>query len=77
MVLSELLLKLPLEDFEIKEYPDTGTILIVRKGMKGLPDYSVEAEGATIEFKEGQIYAIDIYDPIVAKKFKEKFAIIL
>jgi len=77
MVLSELLLKLSLEDYEIKEYPDTGTILIVRKGMKGFPDYSVEANGATIEFKDGKIYTIDIYDPSIAKKFKEKFAIIL
>ena len=77
MVLSELLLKLPLEDYEIKEYPETGTILIVRKGVKGLPDYSVEGEGITIEFKDGQIYAIDIYDPSVAKKFKENLAITL
>ncbi|RTZ58675.1 MAG: hypothetical protein DSZ31_05365 [Gammaproteobacteria bacterium] len=77
MELLELQLKLKLDDYEIREYPETGTMLIVRKGMKGLPDYSVEGEGITIEFKDGKIYTIDIYDPKVVQKLKEKFTIIL
>ncbi len=77
MGLSELLLKLPLDDYEIKEYPETETMLIVRKGMKGLPDYSIEGEGITVEFKDGKIYTIDIYDPNVVKKLKEKFIVII
>ena len=75
MGLSELHLRLDLKDYEIKEYPETGTMLIVRKGVKGLPDYSIEGEGITIEFKDGKIYAIDIYDPEVAQKFKKEFAV--
>ena len=73
----ELLLKMPLENYEIREYPETGTMLIVRKGMKGKPDYSIEGEGMVIEFKDGQIYTIDIYDPEVAKKLREKLVLIL
>ncbi len=73
----ELLLKVPLEDFEIREYPETGTMLIVRKGMKGKPDYSIEGEGMVIEFKNGQIYAIDIYDPEVVKKLREELVLVL
>ncbi|GAB6066227.1 hypothetical protein JCM9492_13200 [Aquifex pyrophilus] len=73
----ELLLKIPLEDYEIKEYPDTGTILIVRKGMKGEPDYSIEGEGMVIEFKDGQIYTIDVYDPELAKRFREEMVLVL
>ena len=73
----ELLLKIPLEDYEIKEYPETGTMLIVRKGMKGEPDYSIEGEGMVIEFKDGQIYTIDIYDSEVAKKLREELVLVL
>jgi len=73
----ELLLKIPLEDYEIREYPETGTILIVRKGMKGEPDYSIEREGMVIEFKDGQIYTIDIYDPEIVKKLKEELVLML
>ena len=45
--------------------------------MKGLPDYSVEGDGITIEFKDGKIYTIDIYDPAVVQKLKEKFIVTL
>ncbi len=69
----ELLLKIDLEDYEIREYPDTGTILVVKKGMDGEPDYSVEGEGFVMEFKDGMVYTIDIYDPDVAKKFKDRY----
>ena len=39
----ELLLGIGLENdkYEVREYPDTGTLLIVHKGMKGEPDYSI------------------------------------
>ena len=77
MGLSELLLKLTLNDYEIKEYPETGTMLIIRKGMKGFPDYSIEGEGVTIEFKDGKIYTIDIHDPKVAQKLKQKLILTL
>ena len=69
----ELLLKIDLEDYEMREYPDTGTILVVKKGMDGEPDYSVEGEGFVMEFKNGVVYTIDIYDPDVAKKFKDRY----
>ena len=73
----ELLLKIPLEEYEIREYPETGTMLIIRKGMNGKPDYSIEREGMVIEFKDGQIYTIDIYEPEVAKKLKKKLTVVL
>ena len=72
----ELSLKIPLEGYEMREYEDTGTILIVRKGMTGEPEYSVEGEGFVIEFKEGKIYTIDIYDPEVARKVREHLYLI-
>ncbi len=71
----ELSLKIPLKDYEIREYGDTGTILIVRRGMKGEPEYSLEGEGFVIEFKEGKIYTIDIYDPEVAKRVREHLSL--
>ncbi len=71
----ELLLGIRLEKdkYEVKEYPDTGTLLIVRKGMKGEPDYSIEGEGFVVEFKDGEIYTVDVYDPKVASQVKERF----
>ncbi len=70
----ELLLGIKLEDkdYEVREYPDTGTLLIIHKGMKGEPDYSIEGEGFVVEFKDGEIYAVDVYDPEVASRVKEK-----
>ncbi len=69
----ELLLRIDLEDYEVKEYPDTGTILVFRKGVEGEPDYSIEGEGFVVEFKDGLVYTIDIYDPEVAKEFKDRY----
>jgi len=71
----ELLLGIKLEDkdYEIREYPDTGTLLIIRKGMGGEPDYSIEGEGFVVEFKDGEIYSVDVYDPEVASKVKREF----
>jgi len=73
----ELLLSIKLEDkdYEVREYPDTGTLLIVRKGMKGEPDYSMEGEGFVVEFKDGEIYTVDVYDPELASKVKESFCL--
>ncbi len=68
----ELLLRLPLEGYEVKEYPDTRTILVVKKGVRGEPDYSLEGDGFVIEFKNGEVYTIDIYEPEVAQRFREK-----
>jgi len=47
--------------------------LIIRKGMEGEPDYSIEGEGFVVEFKDGEIYAVDVYDPEVASKVKREF----
>ncbi len=69
----ELRIEIPLDEYEIREYEDTGTLLIFRKDFIGEPDYSIEGEGFVIEFKDGEIYTIDVYDPDVARKFKEKF----
>ncbi|HID82460.1 MAG TPA: hypothetical protein EYP51_08855 [Thiotrichales bacterium] len=41
------------KDYEVRESPDTGTLLIVRKGIKGEPDYST----ATIRFDLAKIHA--------------------
>ncbi len=68
----EVLLRIPLEGYEIKEFEDTGTMLIARKGLSGRPDYSLEGKGFVIEFKNGLVYVIDIYDPKVAKVFRER-----
>ncbi|WP_164930565.1 hypothetical protein [Aquifex aeolicus] len=75
----ELLLKIPLEKekYEIKEYPETGTMLIVHKDLRGEPDYSIEGEGLVIEFKNGEIYTIDVYDPEVARKIKQELVLVL
>ncbi len=54
----ELFLKIPLKDYEIKEFEDTGTIVIVKKGLSGKPDYSIERDGFVVEFKDGEIYNI-------------------
>lgn len=73
----ELLLKLPLEDYEIKEFLDTGTLMIVHKDMHGQPDYSIEGEGFVVEFKDGTVYIIDVYEPQVARKIKENLPLIV
>jgi len=66
----KVLLKLNPEHYDVREFPETGTLLVVRRGTKGPPDYSLEGEGFVIEFKNGEIYTIDIYDPKVARRFK-------
>ena len=68
----EVLLKFDISDYEIKEFEDTGTMLIRKRGMEGKPDYSIEGEGFVIEFKEGEIYIIDLYDPTIAQDFKDR-----
>ena len=70
----ELLLGIELEGdkYEVREYPDTGTLLIIHKGIKGEPDYSIEGDGFTVEFKNGEIYTIDVYDPEVAREVKDR-----
>ncbi len=71
----ELLLGIRLEEdkYEVREYPDTGTLLIVRKDMEGEPDYSMEGEGFVVEFKDGEIYTVDVYDPEVASQVRNSF----
>ncbi|MEJ7619309.1 MAG: hypothetical protein WKI46_00635 [Aquificaceae bacterium] len=71
----EMFLKISLKDYEIKEFEDTGTIIIVKKRLSGKPDYSIEGEGFVVEFKNGEIYTIDIYDPEVARNFREKLSL--
>ncbi len=71
----EVFLKISLKDYGIKEFEDTGTIIIVKKGLSGKPDYSIEGGGFVVEFKNGEIYIIDIYDPEVARNFREKLSL--
>ncbi len=71
----EVFLKISLRDYGIKEFEDTGTIIIVKKGLSGKPDYSIDGEGFVVEFKNGEIYIIDIYDPEVARNFREKLSL--
>ena len=52
----ELLLRLPLEGYEVKEYPDTGTIPVVKEGVREEPDYSLEGDGFAIEFKADKCF---------------------
>lgn len=47
----EVFLKISLRDYGIKEFEDTGTIIIVKKGLSGKPDYSIEGGGFVVEFK--------------------------
>ncbi len=68
----DLLLRLSPEDYELKEFPETGTLFVVHRSMKGKPDYSIEGDGFVIEFKDGLIYTVDVYDPEVAKRVKAK-----
>ncbi|QID33762.1 hypothetical protein [Pampinifervens florentissimum] len=71
----EVFLKISLRDYGIKEFEDTGMIIIVKKGLSGKPDYSIDGEGFVVEFKNGEIYIIDIYDPEVARNFREKLSL--
>ena len=48
--------------FDKKIDPKNGNILFHRKDMRGLPDKVVDGDGFTVEFKDGQIYLIDIFN---------------
>ncbi|RMH06672.1 MAG: hypothetical protein D6699_02140 [Aquificota bacterium] len=71
----ELRIRIPLEGYEVKSYEDTGTMLIFRKDLSGEPDYAIEGDGFVIEFKNGEIYTIDVYDPETAKRLKKEFTL--
>lgn len=45
---------------------DNGAILFTKKGFSGLPDKVFEDHGFTIEFKNGEVVVIDIYQPEIA-----------
>ena len=48
--------------FEKKIDPETGNILFYRRDMRGVSDRVIEGDGFTVEFKDGQIYLIDIFN---------------
>lgn len=47
----------------MKEDPDRGSLLLVRRGVTGLPDEVIEGKGLTIEVKDGKVVIIDIFRP--------------
>lgn len=49
------------EFFDKKVDPATGSILFFRRDMRGIPDRVVEGDGFTVEFKDDQVFAIDIF----------------
>lgn len=51
------------ELFEKKVDPETGNILFFRRDMRGVSDQVIEGDGFTVEFKDGQVYLIDIFNP--------------
>ena len=55
-------LKIDTHLFDKKIDPQNGNILFFRKDMKGIPDRVVEGDGFTVEFKDGQVYLIDIFN---------------
>ena len=50
------------EFFDKKVDPATGNILFFRRDMRGIPDRVVEGDGFTVEFKDDQVFAIDIFN---------------
>lgn len=50
------------ELFDKKIDPQTGNILFFRRDMRGIPDQVIEGDGFTVEFKDGQVYLIDIFN---------------
>lgn len=48
--------------FEKKIDPETGNILFYRRDMRGVSDRVIEGDGFTVEFKDDQIYLIDIFN---------------
>ena len=50
------------ELFEKKIDPETGNILFFRRDMRGVSDQVVEGDGFTVEFKDDQVYLVDIFN---------------
>ena len=50
------------ELFEKKFDPETGNILFFRRDMRGVSDQVVEGDGFTVEFKDDQVYLVDIFN---------------
>ncbi len=50
------------EFFEKKVDPETGNILFFRRDMRGISDQVIEGDGFTVEFKDDQVYLIDIFN---------------
>ena len=50
------------ELFEKKIDPETGNILFYRQDMRGISDQVIEGDGFTVEFKDDQIYLVDIFN---------------
>jgi hypothetical protein len=66
-------LKIDAHLFEKRIDPQSGNILFYRKDMKGIPDQVVEGDGFTVEFKDGQVYLIDIFnaEKVLGKLIKD------
>lgn len=50
------------ELFEKKIDSETGNILFYRRDMRGISDRVIEGDGFTVEFKDDQIYLVDIFN---------------
>ncbi len=50
------------ELFEKRVDPKTGNILFFRRDMRGISDQVIEGDGFTVEFKDDQVYVIDIFN---------------
>ena len=50
------------ELFEKKIDPETGNILFFRRDMRGISDQVIEGDGFTVEFKDDQVYQVDIFN---------------
>lgn len=50
------------ELFEKKIDPETGNILFFRRDMRGVSDQVIEGDGFTVEFKDNQVYLVDIFN---------------
>lgn len=50
------------ELFEKKIDPETGNILFFRRDMRGVSDQVIEGDGFTVEFKDDQVYLVDIFN---------------
>lgn len=50
------------ELFEKKIDPETGNILFFRRDMRGISDQVIEGDGFTVEFKDDQVYIVDIFN---------------